>query len=235
MQMVGPGPIPPIYLAWPSVAPSLKPVANRLTGRLLNSDESLGPIWPVSLDEAKAHAQVDHEDDDLIFLSADGYRGLIPAATQFVELRANQALITQTRRQTFDGTLGNVSEFELPLGPLQSVESLKYLDDEYTETTVVSTSYRAMTAASPGRVSLKLNQAWPATASRGGESVWCDYTCGFGDTPAAVPPALCHCVLLLAAYWYEHRFAFATGKVDAYFVQALDRTIEGAGGLCRYV
>ena len=228
--------------------------ANRLISRYASPS---GVVWPCTLTEAKAFAQVEHSNDDLVFLAADGLRGLIPAATAYVENRGGLALVQQTRKQTWDGSfapvtnIGNqpqyspmvgnqpqfspsASELELGVGPLISVTSLKYLDTVYTEQTVPSTTYRAITERMPGRIKLKNTAVWPTTIDDS-ESVYCTYEAGYGASPAAVPPDLINCVLILVAYWYEHRDLGAAGKISADFAQAFDRQLEAAGAMCRYV
>lgn len=199
------------------------------------------PVWPITLDEAKLHCQqpVEADPEDTLFLSADGAHGLIPAATAYIESRSNLALINQTRVQYFDGQWNGgdpaTRELELTMGPVVSVTSIKYLTTDYAEATVDPAIYRALTSSRPGRVRLKSGRTWPSMVSDESEAAWITYVAGHGPTAAAVPPELLQCVLVLIYYWFEHRDLFSQGKIDLDFSRALDRMIEGAGGLCRYV
>lgn len=135
---------------------------------------------PVSVDDVKLSARVDAEtfDDQLALL-------LIPAIRAEAEHRLGRRLITQTVELVLDDF--PAGEIDLRLPSVQSVTSIKYLDTAGAEQTVINTDYSLDTAASPGRVLLDTDAAWPATADVP-NAVRVRYVVGYGDDDASVPP-----------------------------------------------
>lgn len=186
-------------------------------------------VWPVSIGQIKKNAQVPHEDDDELLTDPDA--GIIARAVDYVEALGRVALITQTRRVTFDG--GFPAEIETRW-PLQSVTSAAYLDDDYATQTVDPANYRALTAGKPGRVLAKSSISWP-TPIYEPESVVLTYKAGFGDNPSSVPPRWKTPIIVLASYWWGNREAFNSLFVSQPFYDSLKDLIGIAGGMVRYV
>lgn len=93
-------------------------------------------VLPVSLDEAKAHLRIDHNDDDALIT------GLIGAAVAHLDGWTGvlgRCLVEQTWRQDFERLASCLS---LPLGPVISISSVMAGDD-----TVDRTSYSLKTDA----------------------------------------------------------------------------------------
>ena len=134
---------------------------------------------PVSVDDVKLSARVDAEtfDDQLALL-------LIPAIRAEAEHRLGRRLITQTVELVLDAF--PAGEIDLRLPSVQSVTSIKYLDTAGAEQTFANTNYSLDTAASPGRVLLDTDAAWPATADVP-NAVRVRYVVGYGDDDASVP------------------------------------------------
>lgn len=127
-----------------------------------------------------------------------------------VEGYLNRAIVTQS----YVGHCGGFPsgrEIALPLPPLQSVESIKYLDPSGDEQTLSMSKYRVLTVGEPGRILLKTGQTWPATAAEP-DAVRIEFTCGYGD-PDDVPAAIKHALLLLVGHMYENREPVAFGAV----------------------
>lgn len=134
---------------------------------------------PVSVDDVKLSARVDAEtfDDQLALL-------LIPAIRAEAEHRLGRRLITQTVELVLDAFPSG--EIDLRLPSVQSVTSIKYLDTAGVEQTIINTDYSLDTAASPGRVLLDTDAAWPATQDVP-NAVRVRYVVGYGDDDASVP------------------------------------------------
>lgn len=134
---------------------------------------------PVSVDDVKLSARVDAEtfDDQLALL-------LIPAIRAEAEHRLGRRLITQTVELVLDAF--PAGEIDLRLPSVQTVTSIKYLDTAGVEQTVINTDYSLDTSASPGRVLLDADAAWPATADVP-NAVRVRYVVGYGDDDATVP------------------------------------------------
>jgi len=154
---------------------------------------------PISLAQAKAHLRVDHdEDDDLI-------EGLIATAVATIEgpTGAGLALLTQTWRQSFDRPCPG-DGVTLPLGPIQAVTAVAYVDDEGSIQTLNDWSFEPDIA--PGRVYPAYGRSWPEMRSQPG-ALRVTYRVGYGDDPDDVPADLRHALLLLVGHYYEHREA----------------------------
>jgi len=197
-------------------------------------------VWPVSVADVKANAQIDHDADDTLLLSADTTGGIIPAAVEYVERRGVVALITQQRTLYLHGSvLVDQREIELPYGPLQglvssgspAVPQFLYLDTDYAQQVVDASLYRVLPVSN--RVKLRVDQSWPSPAIDD-DVVSITYECGFGDSAQDVPPRWRHAVVALATYWWNNRDAFGGKDVAAAFLKSIDRIIESAGAAVRY-
>ena len=123
-------------------------------------------VEPVSLADAKAHLRLDSDADDA-YVSA-----LITAARERVELFLRRALITRAFEYTLDGfpespaLIYATSVIDLPRPPLQSVESIQYMDSAGNVQTLAPEDYVVDTSSSEiGRVALAWNRFWPITRS----------------------------------------------------------------------
>jgi uncharacterized phiE125 gp8 family phage protein len=97
---------------------------------------------------------------------------------------------------------------ELPYPPLGTVTTVKYLDTNNVEQTLSSSVYRVITSRTPGYVTLKDGQSWPATFTDP-EAVRIVFT----NVPGTVPEMVKNGIKLLAAFWYEHRGEMARGEI----------------------
>lgn len=149
---------------------------------------------PVTLAEAKAHLRVTATDDDTLVDS------LIATARQWVEDFTRRALITQTWDYTLDAF---ADEIEIPLPPLQSVNSVKYLDVDGVEQTLAATEYTVDTAATRGLVRPAYGKSWPSVRDQA-NAVTIRFIAGYG-TAAAVPGTIKAAVLLMLGELYARR------------------------------
>lgn len=179
---------------------------------------------PVTLDEAKQHLRVDHDDEDELIAE------LIVAARMHVENVTWRALVTQTWECAFPAwprPEGSRGRLELPYAPLQSVTSVKYTDSDAVTTTVASTVYEVDTYATPGVVVPKAGQSWPSFTPSAINAVTVRYVCGYG-TAAAVPGLLKAAIKLLVGHWYENREAtvVAAGTVATVLPLAVESIVN---------
>lgn len=164
------------------------------------------PATLVSLEEAKRHMIVDHDEyNDLI-------TSLVASATAYFDGWGGvlgRALVTQTWRQDF---CGFSSRMRLPLHPAASISSLTYFDDSNVSQTLADTVYALFTDAIGPYVSLKPDQSWPS-AYRREDAVSVTFVAGSsaGDVPAPVKTA----ILMLSALWFENREAAPDTTLDA--------------------
>lgn len=156
------------------------------------------PSPAIDLDLVKAHLRVDFSDDDALIQAyvdaavshIDGPRGCLGRAIwpQTLELRQN----------VFGGSI------RLPYGPVQSVESVKYVDADGAEQTLASDQYELTSA---GEIVLAHDASWPRLRGDA-EGVRVRYVAGFSALPDAILTAL----LMTVAHWYQNREAAVVGQ-----------------------
>ena len=152
-------------------------------------------LEPVTLQEAKDDARVDGSDDDALI------DALIVMSREQVENTTHRALITQTWDWAMDGF---PRWFELPKPPLQSITSIKYIDDSGVEQTLAASSYRVDSASEPGRITPAWGESWPSTRSVTG-AVTVRFVAGYGTNPSDVPESLRLALRRVLNHNYEHR------------------------------
>lgn len=156
----------------------------------------------VSLEEAKLHLRVEHDVEDSLI------KRIVAAATERAEEIQARAFVTQTFRLGLPRfPRGRI--LRLPRPPLQSIESIRYLDSAGTEQEFPAGAYRVDTDAVPGRVILKRGHSWPATANEP-DAVTVTYVAGYGG-PEAVPEEQRAAILLFVGHLFEMREAVTIG------------------------
>ena len=99
-------------------------------------DENSPPVTePITLDAAKAHLRVDHDDED------GEIEAYIAAARSVVEGFLKQSLIYTFWQYRIDGCFP--SEIRLPIGPLRTTDglSIQYVDDAGVTQTLAASEY----------------------------------------------------------------------------------------------
>jgi uncharacterized phiE125 gp8 family phage protein len=183
----------------------------------------------VSLEDAKAHLRVDHDDDD------DLIQQLIDAATARVDGRdgvLNRALVDQTWEYKFDGFPCG-TDIAVPLPPLIEVESVKYVDATGIEQTFSSSSYRVsgVGASQGGAVSLVSTASWPVVATQWLQPVTVRFRAGYVDTshtPAvgAVPAPIVAAIKLIVGHLYANRETVVVGAAAVEVPQSADWLLQ---------
>ena len=150
-------------------------------------------------------------------------QSMIFSAREYVEETTRQALITQKWEMFMDafprtkGGLGwwdgvregaitqdQKGSFELPIGPLQSVDSISTFNMANEETVFDSANYFLNTTKDPGEVILNSTAIWP-TFTRHRNGIRVVYNAGFGDKATDVPSPLRLAIKMLITHWYENR------------------------------
>jgi hypothetical protein len=132
---------------------------------------------------------------------------LISQATDLAEAYTNRAFITRTFTLTLDqfptGQLpwwdgvrdGTVRAFAgdgiitIPKPPLVAIDSVQYFTLANTFLTVDPSTYYVDASSEPARVVLNYGQLWPVD-TRDRAAVVVTYTAGYGNSAAAMPPAI---------------------------------------------
>lgn len=156
-------------------------------------------IEPVSLAETKLHLYVDDTDHDTMIAS------MIKAAREHVETITRRALLTQTWQYCLSAW-PDMAYFKLPLGCLQSVTSVKWKDEDGTETTLVAgTDYIVQTNGEYiGMIVLPSGVSWPSGTLYPANPITIEYVCGW-TTAELVPYAIKAACLLIIADLYQMR------------------------------
>jgi uncharacterized phiE125 gp8 family phage protein len=168
----------------------------------MNLERIVAPATPLlTLNEVKAVCRVDGEDDNWLL------DDLIAAATAYLDARdgvLGEALVTQTWRATYSAAPDG--DITLPLGPVQSVVQIRYVDPAGVERTLSSAQYRLAGAV----IELVTGASWPAVADRAA-AFWVEFVAGYG-APAAVPETTRQLARMLVAEMYDRRMT--TGDKD---------------------
>lgn len=166
-------------------------------------------LEPVSLEEAKEHIRVmDQTQDGLVDV-------LIVAAREMAEtLSGGRQYITAQWKSTLCMFPYCGGMIELPKPPLQSVESIKYVDMAGTLQTLSPSVYQVVTSGQVGAIVTKYGQFWPDTREEA-DAVRIEFTAGYGDEPEDVPATIRHAVKLLVGHLYENREPVVVGSTPA--------------------
>lgn len=149
----------------------------------------------VTLTEAKAFLKIDTSDEnDLITI-------LSQAAREMVEIRIGRSLITQTRTIKMD-YFPKTDTILLPNGPVQSVTSVKYYDEDEALQTLSASDYWVDITSGISRIVVK--DSWPSIYDMP-NAVVIVYVCGYGASSTYVPKPLKQAIYLIMAHLYENR------------------------------
>lgn len=157
---------------------------------------------PLEIEEAKLHLKVETDDDDTSITA------LIMAAREYCEGFQRRAYITQTYELWLEEFPGK-DYIELPMPPLQSVESIVYYEIG-EDTGIEFEDYFVVTEGEPGKVVLNYGESWPPVTLRPVKGVCITFVAGYGDDAEDVPAKVKQAMLLLIGAWYENREAYAT-------------------------
>jgi len=146
----------------------------------------------VTLADARDHLRVTHSQEDAVI---SGYIGAVSAYLDARDGVLGEALVTQTWRLYMD----RPGEVTIPLGPVQSITAVQYLDAAGATQTFASANYRL----SGSDFVLVDGATWPETALRE-EAFWIDFVAGYGPA-SMVPATVRHAALLMIGELYEGR------------------------------
>ena len=141
---------------------------------------------------------------------------LITTARKLAETYTLHALVTQTWELVLDGfpTGGIV----VPLPPLQSVTSIKYIDTDGTEQTLDALLYSVDDDSIPGLIVPAYGETWPTTRDEV-NAVRVRFVAGFGDA-SDVPEDIKSWIKIMVGTMYDNPQGIVVGQT----VMSIPRT-----------
>lgn len=170
----------------------------------------------ITLADAKLHCRVDSDitaDDGLI-------TALIAQATDYVERSTNQPLLTQTWTAFADSFSDEMSL----KANLQSVTSVKYIDDAGILQTLAADVYEVDAQSLVGGIYKAYGEWWPSVRCQK-HAVQIEFVCGFAD-PTEVPDSIVTLIKLLVGHWYANREAVIVGTSVSELPVAVEHLIN---------
>lgn len=166
---------------------------------------------PVSLEEARAHLRVLHDDEDGLI------EGLIIAAREWVENFTGKILVRREVTQRFDRFDPLAFLHAWPIAP-DAVLTVTYVDASGVGRTV--TDARLILNNGWAQFAPAFGSRWPVTyATAGAVSVTVE--AGYA-TPDDVPQSLKQAMLLLIGHWFANREAVNIGNISTEIPMAVD-------------
>ena len=155
----------------------------------MDAVRTVAPVgYPVTIDDAKLHLRVDHNDDDGLI------GAFIAAATDYLDGPdgvLGRSLLPQTWREKWDAFRPT---FPLRFGPVGEIVSMTYTDSSGALQTIIDA--RLVVSLGVWRVAPALGGSWPS-----GSDVSIEYEAGSADVPAPLKVA----ILLHVGSLYENR------------------------------
>ncbi|KQT37682.1 phage head-tail connector protein [Methylophilus sp. Leaf414] len=169
---------------------------------------------PVTVEFVRKHAEIDDDiDSENILLEA-----LISAAREHAEHICGRAFADQTWEGVLDSF--SLSNIGLPLTPILSIASIKYIDVNGVEQTLNNTVYGLDDYGMAHSVALMPGQNWPAVSSSVINPIKIRFVAGY--TADTVPNVVKHWICLRVAQAFKNREAYAeSGFVEMPFVDRL--------------
>jgi uncharacterized phiE125 gp8 family phage protein len=167
----------------------------------------------LTLAEVKAHCRIDHDAEDALLARA------IKAARDTVEGPdgAGLALIAAQWQMRLDRLMG---EIWIPMGPVLSIDAVRYLDEAGVMQTVQPAGYQWRKGRFEARIKPAYGLSWPIVRERY-DAAHITFTAGFPGTDqippdlSAIPEPLRIAMLMLIGHWYEQRETVVIGEVPA--------------------
>ncbi len=136
-------------------------------------------------------------------LQNDVIDSLIVASTRYVQNWCS----TQFVNATFDYYADSFcNPIDLPVGPVNSITSIKYQDASDVEQTLATTVYGSDLISPINKIYLKANQSWPTTLQEP-NAVVIRLVAGYGATATSVPEHAKTVIKMVVADMFEHREA----------------------------
>ncbi len=170
-------------------------------------------VSPLTLEDLRAHLRL--VDDDSEDASIEAYRDAVVGHLDGPTGILGRCLVNQTwdyYLPAFPAT----TRLALPLAPLVSVTSVKYIDANAAEQTLASSNYRVLTGS---RAEIEFIDTFSApTLDTRARAVTVRFVAGYGAAAANVPSAIRAALKLMVGDLHAQRETFVLGDA-AYRVQ----------------
>lgn len=161
-------------------------------------------IEPVTLQQVKDNMRVDIADDDSVI------EPKIRTARELAETFTNRAFLTQTWDLFLDAFPSSSNAICLPKPPLQSVTSVKYVDENGVQQTWANTNYTVDIAKEGGQIFPNYNVVYPTTRLER-NAVEIRFIAGYGSNAQDVPEAIKDAIMMQVGHLYNNRESTAVG------------------------
>lgn len=158
-------------------------------------------LEPLTAAEVYGHLRIVEDNAEKAYAAA-----LIPAARQWAESRNGMAVLSQTWEMTLDEWWSGV--LNVPLPPLQSIVSIKYIDQQGVEQTLTPSLYGVITGFPCGQV-YWVDGVFPPSNRTVPGGIKIRFIAG-SSLVADVPTTIRQALLLLIGVWFENREGVVT-------------------------
>lgn len=171
--------------------------------------------YPVSLAEAKAHCNVDFDDDDSLLTS------FIKVATEHLDGYGAELNAFCLKEQTWDFYRDRFPEcrngMRIPLRPVIEIDSVNYFTDADTEVELAASAYEVDTNSRWAWV-MPGSSGWPVTPCNLVNAVRVRFIAGHADTEdsppvTTVPEGIRAAILMMVRDLYDNRGDVVTGTI----------------------
>lgn len=174
---------------------------------------------PVTATEAKAQCRVTHSSDDTYFTH------LIAAARTRCEVATGRALINQTWELRLDEwpylshmPVCDRNAIFITKPPVSSITSVKYLDTDGDEQTMVANTDYVVSLGDPiTRIVPAEGTSWPSLQADTPDAIRVRFVTGYGAASTAVPSDLRSGILMLIEHFYRNRGDEVSGTITGKF------------------
>lgn len=148
----------------------------------------------------------------------------IAAARQWAEATTRRALITQVWTMRLDA-FPSSGIIEIPKLEMQSVDSVKYYDEDGGIQTWSDALYQVDINSEPARLQPNEGEAYPATKARLA-AVEIEFTAGYGALGADVDQGIIQAMLMLIGHMYQNRETVVVGTIAVKVPMASELLID---------